>query len=255
MSSQHSENLIGVAARLPKNILNSKADVVSIAKGWGAKISLREDYSEHFIYTTLPLGWKIITANAQFLRIITDNKGVHRAKYVESGSDANMILELIPAISIKVDFSEHLRGDFTAMPSALAGVVTLCGQQVFLTDIVPLTYELDANGYETSKSRNARLAKARKLEDACKDWVNEKYPNYKDPLAYWKNDASERVTLADLRTSLQRVTSAMRRAIQAGDLDKAIKMKKEQDELIKIREDLHEKRLHGRTLKYRNCEH
>ena len=85
--------------------------------------------------------------------------------------------------------------------------------------------------------------------------VNEKYPNYKDPLAYWKNDASERVTLADLRTSLQRVTSAMRRAIQAGDLDKAIKMKKEQDELIKIREDLHEKRLHGRTLKYRNCEH
>lgn len=144
---------------------------------WGFKFDL--DFEPHGaqVRTMLPFGW---VQRAMLGRtLIWDDKRALRLRVCDDS------IEAVPAVQITVDVEAHIKGIDAGRADWIIGVVKVCGEIVHKTYPVPAPILLDAHRHECPKSRAERLKSLDYLQMICEKYISLKYPENRDPLAYW----------------------------------------------------------------------
>lgn len=134
-----------------------------------------EDADDLFVNVQLPEGWsKVATGHPMWSRLI-DDQGRERAAifYKAAFYDRNAHISLSRRFSYGVQPLGGYEQEYDHETVARVCVVTDCDEIIWQSE--PLSPS------DTLKSYNL----SRELEPLGKAWLEERYPNWKDPLAYW----------------------------------------------------------------------
>ena len=168
--AQGQQSFVG-SDTLPKEIRSyGNYDAKAILKKFGVKFLGPVPGDSLFQYVELPSGWQKVSTDHPMWSMLVDDQGRPRAQIFYKAAfydrDANM--------SLKVRF--HVEEDWAR--NKREGVVVYkvvdCGQTVYTTE--PLRPPADERkGYEVHQQARA----------AAEAWLEENYPGWKDPGAYW----------------------------------------------------------------------
>jgi hypothetical protein len=134
-----------------------------------------EDADDLFVEVVLPPGWKKVATDHDMWSHLVDDKGRDRAaiffkaafydRYAHLSIERRFSYSSVPTDG----WDEYVYG-----VSKKCGVVTDCGKVIFKTE------DLDP---ETFPGKRYEMDDA--LYFPCKKWLEEHYPDWEDPLAYW----------------------------------------------------------------------
>lgn len=155
---------------LPKKMLHgcTKEKLESMGIKFG------EEIDDIFIEATLPDGWQKQSTDHSMWSYLLDNQSRKRATifykaafydrrahiHLESRFNATHIL--VDDFKSDLSCEERQKGDWH-------GVVTDCGEIIFKTESI----------------KNPSYDQKNELTDQAKSWLESKYPDYKNELAYW----------------------------------------------------------------------
>lgn len=133
-----------------------------------------EDADDIFVNCQLPEGWKKVPTEHSMWSELIDDKGRKRASIFYKAAFYDRIAHIsldtrfhatyMPEDDYKTDIPYEER-----QAGCWYGVVRDCGNVIYRTE--PLKNPMFEQQYE--------------LADAAQAWLEEKYPDWKDPLAYW----------------------------------------------------------------------
>jgi len=144
----------------------------------GVKFLGQVEDNELFQYVELPAGWKKVGAGHPWLTMLVDDQGRERARifYKHTYYDQIASLHLVPRYGIWEDpTSRNPEG-----PSTIAATVIDGGEVLGQGEILFMTQPIKVIG--------SRLDKMRIYHQQIKEayaWLDQNFPNWRDPLAYW----------------------------------------------------------------------
>ena len=128
-----------------------------------------ENVDDLFVQVTLPEGWKKEPTDHNMWSKLLDDRGRERAAifYKAAFYDRSAHMTITRRFSYGY---QPVGGWDQAIDDPREGVVTDCGEVIWRTDPILLS------GVDSSMSL---------LESEAKKWLEEHYPDWEDPLAYW----------------------------------------------------------------------
>jgi|GEM_PF-807945 len=152
--------------------------------GWGIKLGEPYPHDPIFRPVELPEGWKKKPTDHSMWNRLVDDKGRERAKvfYKAAFYDRSAFIVLCNRFSVEQNFD-----DFQKMPGAFLTKIQYqvldVGTPVFSVD--PVDTPVSAEGKEDYQ---ASIAIDKEQIAACKKWLKECYPDWKDPAKYWEEE-------------------------------------------------------------------
>ena len=155
---------------LPKEMLHGCTKEKLIGMG----IEFKEDADDLFVNVILPCGWKKQATNHSMWSGLFDDKGRKRAAifYKAAFYDRSAHIALNRRFNITNEPEDRYKSDMSyenRREGNWYGVVTDCDEIIFKTNPI----------------KNPSYEQEDKLEQKAKEWLEEKYPNHLDLLAYW----------------------------------------------------------------------
>lgn len=150
-------------------------------------ITFGEDADDLFVHVQLPDGWNKIPTDHSMWSNLVDERGRERAKifYKAAFYDRRASINLTARFSCHVD---PVRGwdDPDYQDGNWHCVVLDAGKVVWAAD-----EQVEPEPHYSEDSREAWLDwrdRKSKLGNLGKEWLEEHYPNWRDPLAYWEEE-------------------------------------------------------------------
>lgn len=171
----------GTKARLP---IDGAIAEQSKYEAMGIQFDKRsDDPSEIFIGVTLPTGWQITPTEHSMWSNLTDDKSRERASifYKAAFYDRSAHVRL----NNRYSYDAQPVGGWengSGAGSQYQGVVTDCGKVIFRT--MPTSAQPSYNQSDNTALTEWFTKRDGKSKEA-EAWLNEQFPNWKDPLAYW----------------------------------------------------------------------
>jgi len=126
----------------------------------------------------LPEGWTIEKIN-KMARFIVDDTGAKRAKLVIDGA-RKAVVHLMPRFSAGLDTTivdANVRARFCVWDQKKPG-----------DDKVVFEVSYPVPNKARNKHAYNRSVKLHSSKEDCKKWLNQRYPNWEDPVAYWDEE-------------------------------------------------------------------
>jgi len=132
-----------------------------------------EESDDLFINVQLPDGWKKIPTDHSMWSKLVDEQGRERARifYKAAFYDRKAYISLSRRFSYRVRPVSDNNANFDTV--SRVGIVMDCEEEIWHTDAIEPSDEL--------KSYRVRDI----LYAACQEWLEERRPEYENPLAYW----------------------------------------------------------------------
>lgn len=146
---------------------------------WGVKFLGLVEGDPSLQHVELPAGWKKVTTYEPRLVMLVDDQDKERARICLFSE--NKVLIIQPRYGIReMPLKELLYGN-----GAISVVVT---DGRIVTGEGEVLYETEPTQPISGKEKAGRLGRARawlQASDRAKAWLDENYPDWRDPLAYW----------------------------------------------------------------------
>lgn len=142
-------------------------------------IQFGEDADDIFVSVKLPSGWKKQATEHSMWSDLLDDKGRVRARifYKAAFYDRSAHISLCRRYTVRLCPEDRYETDMDYKKRELgrwAGIVTDCGEEVFLTEWTTLPQDL-----------NERHLEEQKLKDEAEAWLVADYPEWQDETKYW----------------------------------------------------------------------
>lgn len=140
-----------------------------------------EDFDDLFVNVELPEGWsKISTDHAMWSKLV-DDRGRERASifYKAAFYDRDAHINITRRFSARWEPVGGYSGESYQKPDAWYGVVKDCGKIVWQTDETVDAEPEEREQYLVWGDSRQELA------EQARNWLDENYPDWQDPLAYW----------------------------------------------------------------------
>ena len=126
----------------------------------------------------LPFGWKKEPTSHPWLTMLLDGQNRERARIVYKAADNLAVMSLVPRFGIRergysVDEKLGTQGPITRVVTD-GGTVGKSGKAIYLTEAIP-----------TSDTKSDRFRAYQSAGKEAEAWLNENYPDWRDPFAYW----------------------------------------------------------------------
>lgn len=155
---------------LPKEMLHGCTKKKLKAMG----IQFGKDYDDLFVNVILPAGWKKQAEDHAMWSKLLDDKGRERASMFYKGAfyDRKAHISLTRRFSVSCDPEDNYKSDI-GHEKRRAGnwyVVVTDGKEII---------------FKTDPIKNPDYDKEQELRGIATKWLEEKYPDYENDLAYW----------------------------------------------------------------------
>jgi hypothetical protein len=135
-----------------------------------------------FQYVELPEGWKKTPTSHSMWSDLVDANGKKRADifYKAAFYDRSANLSIVRRFNIQIDY-EHLREEDLAQAKVFDN-----NEEIFSSESVPFPVPYKDVSDPQKRYEAEDEAKAKAFKEA-EEWLEEKYPEWKDPSMYWND--------------------------------------------------------------------
>lgn len=156
----------------------SSAETLGLARTtlekWGVKFLGPVEGDPTLERVELSTGWKKVATYEPRLVMLVDNHGRERARIVLFSNHKELIIQPRYGISeMRIEEIMHGEGPISVVATD-GGTVTGGGRELFATPPTP-----------PIKGMSERYGARREAAKMAEAWLDERYPNWRDPLAYW----------------------------------------------------------------------
>lgn len=154
---------------LPTEMIDGGDESRRVLENSGVKFLSPIENEPLYQLVELPEGWKVITDEDTPWCSLVDNKGRRRARILDEPKFAyqSAFIELCSRFTVM--FGTQLQGS----KEIITVVVLDCNRAIYSTEPICLS----AGKYSPDLINEAY--------DQCNLWLDEKYPDWRDPAAYW----------------------------------------------------------------------
>ena len=137
-----------------------------------------EDADDLFVNVRLPAGWKKVPTSHSMWSKLVDEQGRERAAifYKAAFYDRSAHITLVHRFSYTIQPLCGHDADYDWNTEPRVGIVTDCDKEIWRTDAIAPSEEL--KGFMIRDI----------LSGACKEWLDERYPDWMNTLSYWTEE-------------------------------------------------------------------